>query len=99
MPVKTGRKDDLRQQIVEWMLAVMRERDWSAERWAALAGTSPTNITRLISGGESLPTTATLAKLARAAGSQPSLLGRPLTRADFKAVPCRIRTLPPPSRR
>ena len=66
----------IRQTLVEWLRDVMRENDWSAEDWARHAGTSPTNLTRLLSRDDaSLPGTETLFKLSRAAGSQPDLIG------------------------
>jgi transcriptional regulator with XRE-family HTH domain len=66
----------LRKRLSVWMRAVLAERKWSAEEWAAQAQTSATNITRLLSGGNSMPTAETLARLARAAGSEPSLIGK-----------------------
>lgn len=60
--------------IERWMRSVMEEKEWSAERWATLAGTSPTNITRFLGGkADFIPSTKTLAKLARIAGSSPQI--------------------------
>ncbi len=70
---------DTRQKIVRWMRNVLVEKNWTAERWARGAGTSPTNITRFLSNeSAALPSTATLAKLAEAAGSEPRLLDQRL---------------------
>ena len=60
-----------------WLQNVLLENEWSAEEWARRAGTSATNITRPLSPScKILPTVITVAKLARAAGSQPDLLAR-----------------------
>lgn len=65
--------------IRRWVRMVLHEQGWSAEEWAKRASTSATNITRILALEEfSLPNTDTLARLVRAAGSQPDLLGRPL---------------------
>lgn len=59
----------LAKSVSEWMAAVLEERGWTAEEWAQKAGTSGTNITRLLSGTtESVPKLDTLQKLADAAG-------------------------------
>lgn len=66
----------VRSAIVTWMRDVLASRGWSAEQWARAAGTSPTNITRLLSAKDaSLPSSETLALLASAAGSQPDFAG------------------------
>ena len=59
--------------IRKWMKDVMAEKNWSAERWARLAKTTPTNITRFVKGAEHVPSIGTIAKLARVAGSMPPL--------------------------
>ena len=56
-----------------WMRQVMDSRSWSANRWATLAGTSPTNITRFLNGAKFTPSSKTLAKLVYVAGSSPQL--------------------------
>jgi hypothetical protein len=57
-----------------WMRQVLEDKNWTASEWAKRAGTSPTNISRVLSPtSEIIPTSATLAKLSRAAGSQPNL--------------------------
>lgn len=56
-----------------WMRQVMQDREWSANHWATLAGTSPTNITRFLNEGTFTPSSTTIAKLVHAAGSQPNL--------------------------
>jgi hypothetical protein len=55
-----------------WMRQVMQDREWSANHWATLAGTSPTNITRFLNEGTFTPSSTTIAKLVHAAGSQPN---------------------------
>ena len=56
-----------------WMRSVMHQREWSANKWATMAGTSPTNITRFLNGGKFVPSSKTIAKLSYIAGSAPSL--------------------------
>ena len=56
-----------------WMRSVMHQREWSANRWATMAGTSPTNITRFLNGGKFVPSSKTIGKLSYIAGSAPSL--------------------------
>lgn len=57
-----------------WMRQVLEEKQWTAADWAKIAQTSPTNITRVLSPtSEIVPSAATIAKLASAAGSQPNL--------------------------
>jgi len=57
-----------------WMRRVMRERQWSAEHWARTAGVAGTTITRYLNatdpdaGPRRRPTSATVEKLAAAAG-------------------------------
>lgn len=60
-------------QIRAWMRAVMEEKEWSAEHWARLAGTSPTNITRFLKDGDHTPSMKTVVKLSRVAGSMPQI--------------------------
>lgn len=64
-----------RRTIRVWMRQVMSEKGLSANHWATLAGTSPTNITRFLnSESKFLPSARTLAKLAKIAGSSPQFL-------------------------
>ena len=56
-----------------WMREVMTNREWSANKWATKAGTSPSNITRFINGSKFTPSSKTLAKLIYVAGSSPVL--------------------------
>jgi len=56
-----------------WMRSVMQTRQWSANKWATMAGTSPTNITRFLNGGKFVPSSKTIGKLSYIAGSAPSL--------------------------
>lgn len=69
-----GRLMREREAIRAWMRATMEAKDWSAEHWARLSKTSATNITRFVRDvNEYLPSTTTLMKLARVAGSSPDL--------------------------
>jgi hypothetical protein len=66
--------DPARRAIKVWMREVMAAKGWSANEWAKRAGTSPTNITRVLSPTSGIiPSGATISKLSRAAGSQPKL--------------------------
>ena len=56
-----------------WMRSVMHQREWSANKWATMAGTSPTNITRFLNGGKFVPSSKTIGKLSYIAGSAPQL--------------------------
>lgn len=55
------------------MRQVMEQKRWSAYKWAQLAGTSPTNITRFLADSKHTPSASTIAKLSTVAGSSPSL--------------------------
>lgn len=66
-----------------WMRETMEKRDWSAEKWARLAGTSPTNITRFLKDADHMPSTATIAKLARVSGSFPQYGNRQLNNTTY----------------
>lgn len=64
----------VRRNIKVWMREVMASKGWTASTWARKAGTSPTNITRFLQPTATvLPSSDTLAKLAKVAGSQPKL--------------------------
>lgn len=66
--------DSSRRAIKVWMREVLQSKDWSASEWARRAGTSSTNITRFLSPtSQIVPSSATISKLARVAGSQPKL--------------------------
>lgn len=66
--------DPTRRAIRVWMREVLAMKDWSANEWAKRAGTSPTNITRVLAPtSKIIPSAATISKLARVAGSQPKL--------------------------
>jgi len=67
-PMKRSEQNSIR----VWFRTVMREKEWSANQWASLAGTSASNITRFLKDGNFTPSSATLAKLAYVAGSQPA---------------------------
>jgi transcriptional regulator with XRE-family HTH domain len=60
----------LRDRLKIWLINVMKQRGWSAERWARLAGIAPTTITRFLNSNDlsRVPSARTLEKLARAAG-------------------------------
>jgi hypothetical protein len=66
-----------RQAVIAWMKTVLATNEWSAEEWARRSNASATSITRLLKEPDTanLPSTDTLAKLARAAGSQPVFAG------------------------
>lgn len=70
-----------------WMRTVMDSREWSANKWATLAGTSATNITRFLNGSSKFcPSARTIGKLARVAGSQPSLSQIPIATMESRSV-------------
>jgi len=76
-----------RRTIRVWMRQVMSEKHMSANHWATLAGTSPTNITRFLnSDSKFLPSARTLAKLAKIAGSSPQFLN---SAQQFKKIEVR----------
>ena len=56
-----------------WMRSIMQTREWSANKWATMAGTSPTNITRFLNGSKFVPSSKTIGKLSYIAGSAPQL--------------------------
>jgi hypothetical protein len=56
-----------------WMRSIMQTREWSANKWATMAGTSPSNITRFLNGGKFVPSSKTIGKLSYIAGSAPQL--------------------------
>ena len=58
-----------------WIRSVMDTKQWTANKWATQAGTSPTNITRFLNGSKFLPSSKTIARLANVAGSSPDLGG------------------------
>lgn len=63
-----------RNSVRVWMRQVLEEHGWSANEWALQAGTSPTNITRMLSPiSKTVPSIDTISKLAMVAGSQPAL--------------------------
>lgn len=65
----------------------MDNREWSANKWATLAGTSATNITRFLNGSSKFcPSARTIGKLARVAGSQPSLSQIPIGTMHARSV-------------
>lgn len=70
-----------------WMRDVLEKKRWSANEWASIAGTSPTNITRMLAPTSKIvPSVETVMKLAQAAGSQPNLIpGVPKQAQDY---PC-----------
>lgn len=64
-----------RDRIQKWMREVMRANDWTANQWAAKAGTAATNLTRFLGGHPHIPTAKTLAKLGAVAYSSPPVVG------------------------
>lgn len=61
--------------VARWMRAVLEDRNWTANAWANAAGTSPTNITRVMAPGDGpVPSCETIAKLALVAHTQPDLI-------------------------
>lgn len=61
--------------IRAWMRRVMSEHNWSAAQWARQADTSATNITRFLNGAaKHIPSSKTIAALARVAGYGPNYL-------------------------
>ena len=80
---------ETREAIRRWMRQVLAEKKWTANRWAKLAGTSPTNITRFLNPASSIvPSSDTITKLATIAGSLPELGGAPAS-APVHMVPLR----------
>lgn len=69
-----------------WMRQVMDAKDWSANQWAGLAGTSPTNITRFLKDAQHVPSSRTISKLAYIAGSSPTFSQVPIQQGEINAV-------------
>ena len=69
-----------------WMRQVMDKNGWSANRWASLAGTSSTNITRFLKDAAHCPSARTIAKLALVAGSAPSFTHQVIQQGEVNAV-------------
>jgi hypothetical protein len=61
---------DLRNKLKDWLISIMKEKNWSAERWAREADISGTTITRFLNSDDPsrTPRYNTVMKLARAAG-------------------------------
>ena len=57
-----------------WMRDNIKNHGMSAYEWATKAGTSPTNITRFLNGAKNIPSSRTIAKLARVSGNEPNSL-------------------------
>lgn len=68
-----------------WMREVLDRHEWSAAEWAHRAGTTPTNITRVLDPSSTIiPSAVVLSRLAKVAGTQPNLLAfvrRPAVRS------------------
>lgn len=80
--------------IAKWMHQVMGEQGWSASEWSRQAATSPTNITRFLKAlaeGKKIvhvPSSTTIAKLARVAGYGPEMaMTTPSERISMLEVP------------
>lgn len=69
-----------------WMRQVMDAKGWSANQWASLAGTSPTNITRFLKDAVHVPSSRTISKLAYVAGSSPTFSSVPIQQGEINAV-------------
>ena len=69
-----------------WMRQVMDSKSWSANQWANLAGTSPTNITRFLKDAQHVPSSRTISKLAYVAGTSPSFSQVPIQQGEVNAV-------------
>lgn len=69
-----------------WMRQVMDAKGWSANHWAGLAGTSPTNITRFLKDAQHIPSSRTISKLAYVAGTSPTFSQVPIQQAEVNAV-------------
>lgn len=70
-------EENERDAIQNWMREMMQIKMLTANSWATLAGTSPTNITRFLnSDSKFLPSARTLAKLSKIVGSSPQLLDK-----------------------
>ena len=69
-----------------WMRKVMDSKSWSANHWASLAGTSPTNITRFLKDAQHVPSSRTISKLAYVAGTSPTFSQVPIQQAEVNAV-------------
>jgi hypothetical protein len=71
-----------------WMREVMSNRGWTANKWATMAGTSPTNITRFLNGAKFVPSSKTLGKLSYIAGSAPNLsMSGSINAAALRVIP------------
>ena len=70
-----------------WMRSIMDTKEWTANKWATLAGTSPTNITRFLNGAKFVPSSKTVGKLAAVAGSSPDLGGQDLMDLASQTIP------------
>jgi SOS-response transcriptional repressor LexA len=69
-------QDEVLSRIRSWMQEVLETKGWTASHWARQAGTSATNITRVLDSKSSImPTAKSVALLAQVAGSQPQLTG------------------------
>ena len=57
--------------LMLWMQSTMKDLNISANKWASLAKTSPTNITRFLKNGEFIPSYKTISKLSSVGGVVP----------------------------
>lgn len=81
--------DETRDAIRRWMRKVLADKNWTANRWAKLSGTTPTNITRFLNPASTIvPSADTIAKLAMVAGSMPEIGSKPAT-TPVQMVPLR----------
>lgn len=60
--------------IKQWMLGVMKEHGWTMARWAKIANTPRTSVTRCLDQKlNHIPSVRTLVRLSEAAGSGPNI--------------------------
>jgi SOS-response transcriptional repressor LexA len=70
----TSESDMARNSVRVWMRQVLAENGWSAAEWARRAGIAPTTLTRILDPvSNQVPSTETVTRLSRVAGSQPNL--------------------------
>lgn len=69
--------------IREWMLLVLKERDWTPAYWAKLSGLAPSTVQKAIKPSyEFVTSSRTLEKLASTAGTSPPTVNSPMTRSS-----------------
>lgn len=92
----TPGRSEIEQAIMSWLQDTRQAHDISWERWAALAQTSATNITRFLKHGRPVPKLSTLYALADALGETRPSFGAPfriataVDRVPVLAISCII---------